>query len=150
MLAFQLNKVWIDEISLWSAAAKKSPLMPRVHVELGNALRVRGDWEKARQRYSRALQLEEKHPAARTNLANMLYEEALKHSDKKLATEALQAAAIEYERVLENDPTYREVLNNLGNIYATIDEHDLAIEYYDRATQIYPNLPEAHFNRARS
>ena len=150
MLAFQRNKVWIDEISLWSAAAKKSPLMPRVHVELGNALRVRGDWEKARQRYSRALQLEEKHPAARTNLANMLYEEALKHSDKKLATEALQAAAIEYERVLENDPTYREVLNNLGNIYATIDEHDLAIEYYDRATQIYPNLPEAHFNRARS
>jgi hypothetical protein len=42
-LAFQRNSVWADEVTLWSAAADGSPLMPRVHVELGNVLLAEGE-----------------------------------------------------------------------------------------------------------
>ena len=150
VLAFQRNNVWADEMSLWTAAAKESPLMPRVHVELGNALRLEGKREAARQRYRRALELDVRHRAARTNLANTFYEEATSAPDRNAAQQHFQAAAVEYEKVLELDPEYREALNSLGNIYAAAEDHERAVTYYHKTIQLYPNFPEAFYNLAAS
>jgi tetratricopeptide (TPR) repeat protein len=150
VLALQRNNAWSDEISLWSAAAKKSPLMPRVHVELGNALRVDGRLEAARLRYRRALELDAGHRAARTNLANIYYEEGLRAADETVAREYLLAAAKEYHQVLVSDPGYREALNSLGNVYAEAGNHAAAISYYGKTIELYPNFPEGHYNLARS
>ena len=148
VLAFQRNNAWADEVSLWTAAAKDSPLMPRVHVELGNALRLEGKREAARQRYGRALELDVRHRAARTNLANIIYEEAMSTPDRSAAQQHFQAAAVEYEKVLELDPEYREALNSLGNVYAAADDHERAVTYYYKTIQLYPNFPEAYYNLA--
>ncbi len=148
VLAFQRNNAWADEVSLWTAAAKDSPLMPRVHVELGNALRLEGKREAARQRYRRALELDVRHRAARTNLANIFYEDAINATDRNVAQEHFQAAAVEYEKVLELDPEYREALNSLGNIYAAAEDHERAVTYYHKTIQLYPNFPEAYYNLA--
>ena len=150
VLAFQRNHAWADEMSLWTAAAKDSPLMPRVHVELGNALRLEGKRDEARQRYRSALELDVRHRAARTNLANIFYEEAMNAPDRNAAQQHFQAAAVEYERVLELDPEYREALNSLGNIYAAAEDHERAVTYYLKTIQLYPNFPEAYYNLAAS
>ena len=150
LLAFQRNNVWADDVSLWTAAARNSPLMPRAHVELGNALRLEGKREGARQSYRRALELDAAHRAARTNLANFLYEEAASASDGTQAQQYFKAAAVEYEKVLELDPEYREALNSLGNIHAATGDHERAIAYYRKTIQLYPNFPEAYYNLAGS
>ena len=143
-LAFQRNRIWGDELSLWEDAAAGSPEMPRVHVHLGNALRERGDWIKARDEYQAALRLEPEHRAARTNLGNLFFEAGEREQER--AGEYWQKAAGEYERVLAVDPEYQEALNNLGSVYMMLGKLGDAERIYHQTVERHPNFADAYFN----
>lgn len=145
-LSFQRNPVWRDELSLWADAARKSPLMPRVHVHLGEAMHQRGWLEEARQEFATALRLDPEHRAARTNLATLDYEVGLAQPDSAVARGYFARAAEEYEQVLKLDPTYKEALNNLGSVYLMLDRVEEANQIYRRAVESSPNLATLHFN----
>ena len=144
VLAFQRNRIWGDELSLWKDAAVRSPEMPRVHVHLGNALRERGERVEARDEYQAALRLEPEHRAARTNLGNLFYEAGGREPER--AGEYWKKAAREYEQVLAVDPEYQEALNNLGSVYMMLGKLGDAERIYRRTVKRHPNFVDAHFN----
>ena len=145
-LTVQRNAVWQDELTLWRDSANKSPLMARPHVHLGNALRDQDLSVAAGKEYERALQLEPSHRSARTNLANLYYEQGWRAPDSSLARPFFLKAASEYERVLDLDPDYREALNNLGNAYFMLGRAEAAAGAFQRAVRSHPLFPEAHYN----
>lgn len=145
-LVVQRNQEWRDELSLWSAAARRSPDMPRVHAHLGEALRRQGDLAGAQREYETTLRLDPQHRAARTNLGNLHYERAQALRDSAAAAREYGLAAAAYEQVLRLDPDYREALNNLGSIYLLQGRDAEAGQVYRRVVALSPNFPEAHYN----
>lgn len=149
ILTVERNAVWASELHLWRDSTRKSPAMPRSHVHLGNALQLNGKATEAMLAFGTALRLDPGHRAARTNLANLLYEAGVgADSDSVDAAAAayLERAAAEYEMVLELDPEYREALNNLGNVYQRLGRLDEAAELYRRATRFHPNFGDGYYN----
>jgi tetratricopeptide (TPR) repeat protein len=56
-------------------------------------------------------------------------------------------SAIEnYEKALELNPKYVDVLNNLGLIYDKLENYQKAIFYYQNALEIKPDYAIAHYN----
>ena len=76
--------------------------------------------------------------------------EALKHLLNLLKKNAFNAA-LEFGNALL--PTFNEsplLLNLLGNAYQAVNNLDLAIEKFDKATELKPNFFDAHFNLANA
>jgi len=145
-LVAQRNREWTDELSLWRAAAARSPQAPRARVHLGEALRQGGDLAGARREFDAALRLDPGHRAARTNLGNLHYEAALTQPDSAAAQREYALAAAQYEEVLRRDPDFREALNNLGSIYLVLGRVVEAAQVYERVVALSPHFPEAHYN----
>jgi tetratricopeptide (TPR) repeat protein len=57
-------------------------------------------------------------------------------------------AIVEYEKVLEYDPKFRDALINLGAEYLDRNQLDKAINYLERAVQVAPDEPLVHHNLA--
>ena len=140
------NAVWADELSLWTQSVAHSPHMSRSHVHLANAQRELGQVAAAQASYERALQLDPDHRAARTNLANLLYEAGIGAADGR---EYLSRAAQEYKRVLALDPGYKEALINLANVLRALGDDEAAAQYYKRAIEAYPNFSDGYYNLAQ-
>ncbi len=62
------NRVYASEVLLWEDAVKKSPAKARVHNNLGYAYYLSGNLEKAREAYTRALDLNPRSVVTRNNL----------------------------------------------------------------------------------
>jgi len=146
----QRNRVWQDELSLWQDAAAKSPLMPRVHVHLGNALSAAGDRSQAMIAFTKAVNLDPEHRAAHTNLGNIAYELALEESDPRRRKRHLGTAQAAYQKVLLMDAGHKEALNNLGSVYLIQQDHTKAMELYDHLVTIHPNFADGHYNRGQA
>jgi len=144
LLAYERNKVWSDELSLWQDAVRKSPQMSRPQVFLGNALRENGDYSGAKQAYEKVLALDPEHRSARTNLAN-IYLEAAQRDSTKMGT-YLQRAEQHYLRVLAADASYSEALNNLGSIYIMRGELARAEQVMVRLVETAPNFSDGYYN----
>jgi tetratricopeptide (TPR) repeat protein len=145
-LVAQRNQEWRDELSLWGAALWHSSSMPRVHAQLGHALRLAGDREGARREFAETLRLDPQHRAARANLGTLYYELAQAQSDSALAHNYYTQAAAEYEQVLKLDPQYKEALNGLGNTYLVLGRTAEAAQVYQQAVSLSPNFPEGYYN----
>ena len=168
LMAFERNRVWSDEVSLWGDAAVKNPGSVRPLVYLGNATRQRGQLELAERYYRRALQLEADHPTVRANLANVYQD--LGRYDLAIATfaqvlvehpgmtdvhyslgrvyqEAGRAneAIEQYQALPLASPQRKFADNNIGTIFQVAGKIDSALYYYGRAGQFV----QARSNRAR-
>jgi protein O-mannosyl-transferase len=166
---YQRNKVWQDEISLWSDVVQKSPQKARGHNNLGAAYGDRNRWDEAIQEYKTALTLKPKLAEAHNNLGSAYkelgqykaaaqeyktalslkpeYAEAqnnlgMAYYDQGKLTEAL----VEYEKTLKINPDYAIAYNNRGNVYKKIGRLSEAFEDYRRALAINPDFAEAHNN----
>ncbi|MEC7843064.1 MAG: tetratricopeptide repeat protein [Candidatus Latescibacterota bacterium] len=152
-LSLSRNRVWADDFSLWSDAVEKSPLMPRVHLYLGNvhkdaALRTRdrelelAHWKEADEAYETVIELksdEELSLRALNNRGSIQFE-----LRDYLAAEPF------FRKALEIKPMYADANINLGSILlwkgrrsASADSmHDYlnqAISMYERALSVLPN-----------
>ena len=146
LTSLQRNAVWENELTLWSDAADKSPLMARPHVHLGNAQRAVGDMEAARSSFRRALELEPGHRAARANLANLYLEGAFAAEDAERRSALLEAALTEFDVVLRSDPDYREALNGKATALSQLGRREAAIEVYGRLLRAHPHFADGYYN----
>ena len=141
------NAVWENELSLWGDAAIKSPSMARPHVHLGNAQAAGGDRSAAEASFKRALQVESTHRAARTNLASLYLEHALtlplEHARRP---GFVQAAQVEFERVLRADPKYREALSGKATALSQLGQQGAAIEVYEQLLSAHPHFADGYYN----
>lgn len=141
------NAVWESELSLWADSAAKSPSMARSHVHLGNAQAASGDARGAEESFRRALEIESTHRAARTNLANLYLEYALKlPAQEPVRPAALQRALTEFEAVLDSDANYREALSGKATTLSQLGRDELAIATYRQLLQQHPHFADGHYN----
>lgn len=138
---FERNKVWKDDMSLWSDALKKSPNKSRPHNNLGNAYLNRGNPRKAIEHHLRAIALDEENHDAYYNLAN-----------DYLKVERLEDTIGYYKKAVELKPDYAKAYANLGTVYNMMGRYDdaieqalLALKYRPHYVDVYYNLANAYF-----
>jgi Tfp pilus assembly protein PilF len=159
-LVIERNTVWKSELSLWSDAVVKAPLMPRIHLYLGNAHKdaafasiseeqALAHWQEARVAYRRAIELDPQNDLALRALNNL--------GAVSFVLKDIEAAEKAYRRAVELNPKYADALVNLGTIYhekARLNPNPVesepqlreSISYYRKALRLLPNHSDAWAN----
>jgi Flp pilus assembly protein TadD len=160
---------WRNSITLFEHTLAVTTDNPVIHNNLGKALIRRGEIDKARFHYAKALQLQPNSAKAHTNLGNILeqqgkLEEAMHHYysavrlDPKLAEahfnlgNALirqgknQEAASHFAMAVQLNGHFAEAHNSLGVSLARQGRFDEAIAHFSKALQIKPDYPQAQRN----
>ena len=127
--------VWSDAVSLWGDVARKSPMKPRGHVNLGFALKRTGDYDGALAAYDEALRFAPGEYRAMSNRGVLYFE--LGRVDDAIA---------DYRRALEINPRYAAARSNLGAAYFSRGLTEEAVSEYAAALADYPDLVETRTN----
>jgi tetratricopeptide (TPR) repeat protein len=170
---YQRNKVWGDDLTLWTDATMKSPNKARPRVNLGVALADRGRTEEAVDHFSKALESMPDHAEAHNNLGAALADlgrtrEAIKHYSQALKLKPdyadarnnigvalanigqVKEAADHFSELLRMSPDDGDLHFNLANALASQGKTEEAVKHYNEALRIRPEDQEVHFNLGRA
>ncbi|MDF1579109.1 MAG: tetratricopeptide repeat protein, partial [Desulfobulbales bacterium] len=150
------NKVWGDELSLWSDAAGKSPQKARPQNNLGTAMFHKGRYKEAIVSYSRTLEIEPEHAIAHNNLGFLLDEfgrirEAIHHYLQAIRIQPdYRQAHLNLNKTIKNlpggnperiEPVPSDPVESLlarGTIMADLDSPEEALAFFTQALAINP------------
>ncbi|HOY31082.1 MAG TPA: tetratricopeptide repeat protein [Bacteroidales bacterium] len=135
VLTYQRNKVWKDDVTLWSDVVSKSPDKARPYVNLGSAYGTIGDKNKAIYNFSKAIEISPDFLFAYWN-RGLAYDE-LQQPDKALA---------DYTKAIEIDRKCIDAYYNRGVVYDKLGQPDKAIEDYTKAIEIDPKTYVKSYN----
>ena len=135
LMTFKRIPVWHDKQSLWEDTVKKNPNNDRAHYNLGLIYQSQGDFESARQEFSKVVQLNpgysEAHNSLGTAYANL---------------NQIEKALLHYRRAIDLSPNYARAHYNLGNTLVKMGRYDEAIGAYQKAVQLNPDYIDAYAN----
>ncbi len=134
-LTFNRNKVWKDEVSIWSDVVIKSPNKARPFVNLGNALKNIGQFDVAIEDYTKAININPKFSDAYYNRA-VAYDKLSQWGK----------AITDYSKTIEINPKYLEAYNNRGADYGKLEKWNEAIVDYNAAIKIDSNNAMPYYN----
>jgi protein O-mannosyl-transferase len=135
-LAYERNKVWKDDLSMWNDIVKKSPDKARAVTSRGLAYAELGQWEKAVADYTRALQIDPK--AHYTLISRGLAYKNMGRFDDAMA---------DYTSAIAINPADAITFCNRGVSYFMLGEREKAIADFSRAIELDPGLTDAYSNR---
>jgi Tfp pilus assembly protein PilF len=156
-------------IDNYKQALKINPDYAEVYINMGNALKDKGDLEAAIENYKKALKINPDYAAAYINMGTILqnkgdleaaienYKKALKINPDYVAAYInmgtamqnkgdLEAAIENYKKALKINPDYAEVYNNMGIVLKDKGDPEAAIENYKKALKINPDYAEVYNN----
>ena len=139
LLTFQRNKVWKDDLTLWSDVVEKSPGKARAITNRGSAYATLGEWDRAMEDYSRALQLDPKFP-----ISLMSRGFAFKNMGK------YEKAVADYSVAIEVDPYNKLAYNDRGVCYISMGEYEKAIADFSKVIELDAENSDAYSNRSAS
>jgi tetratricopeptide (TPR) repeat protein len=166
------NKIFSNELTLWSDALEKSPDKLRTKINAVSAFHRYGRHDEAIAVALEALKKDPHNPEMYNKLGiSYMYKgeydkaiEALRTSIQMdsdnakprnnlgvvyLAMKEFDQAIAEFKQALSINPRYAEAYNNLAKTLATKGSLDEAIEMQKEATRISPKMGEYHFNLAK-
>jgi tetratricopeptide (TPR) repeat protein len=132
---YQRNRVWENELTLWSDVVKKSPNKARPNHNLGMALANQGMLDKAIAQYQKALQADPKYYES-----NIIWGKTLENRGQ------IDAAGEQYLAALRIKPNSSVAHNNLGVVLYKKGQFSEAIDHFMLALQIRQSYEEAYFN----
>lgn len=124
-----------DTLSVLQKTAGLMPGNAEAHNNLGNALQIHGQHEKAAASCRRALELKPDFAEAHSNLGNALQDLG-----------QLDDAAASYRRALELKPDFAVAHYNLGSVQTEMGQLDDAVASFRRALKIDPGSAIMHHN----
>lgn len=169
VLTWQRNKVWKDEISLWSDVVTKAQENMRAHQILGYNLELVGEYEGAQAEYLKARELRADNVVVVNDLGRLMglqgrygeaeewYRKALEINPKNLNSYnglgnlrlnqgRLEEAEEFYLKALENSGKDLAAYNNLGYVYMLQERWEEAEEMFEQALKIDPEFEQAKGN----
>jgi protein O-mannosyl-transferase len=135
-LTYERNKVWKNEITLWSDVISNHPNKVRPFFNRGCAYADLGLWTKAVSDYSKAIRIDPKFTLAYSNRGV-----AYGHFGE------WNEAIADYTRTIEINPKYSEAYSNRGMAYHSLAQYDKAIADYSRGIEINPRQASFYYNR---
>ena len=137
ILTYQRNKVWKDEISLWSNTVDRSPNKARPYNNLGYAFYQHGDITQAIFNFNKAIALYPDYADAYDNLGWTYYNQG-----------NLSRAFDDYNKAIELNPRFAKAYNNRGLLYYKQGRFSQAMADYNEAIAMDPDFAEPYNNRA--
>jgi lipoprotein NlpI len=135
-LTYERNKIWKDDITLWSDVVSKSPDKARPFEVRGYSYGNLGRWDMAISDYSRAIEI------------NPAYTEAYSNRGVSYGNLGQWDKAInDYSVAIRIDPQYTDAYTNRGVAWCNLGQWDKAITDFNRAIKIKPQCTEAYTNR---
>jgi tetratricopeptide (TPR) repeat protein len=135
-LTFQRNKVWKDELTLWSDVVSKSPQKARGYDSRGNAYNKIGKYEQAFNDFNKAITLQPNYSTAYNNRGNVF------NRDGKY-----KQALEDYTKAIELQPNYASAYSNRGHVNCKLKKYEEALNDINKALSLKPNYPVAYLNR---
>jgi tetratricopeptide (TPR) repeat protein len=127
---------WIDDrgnvanaISEMRLALKYNPTSPEIHLEMAALLEKSGDTEGAIEHAQKAAQMDPQDPDPHWFLANLYFRPQLRGSS---ATNGMQKAVGELEKLRELTPDDERVYYALGGAYFELNQPEKAIQAYEK------------------
>ena len=137
VLTFNRNKVWKDEISLWSDAAKKSPNKARPFLNRGYAYGNIQQWDNAIIDFNKVNEIEPKfHSAAYYNLGLAYWTKGQKDLSVK-----------NYSLAIEVNPKYDDAYYARGTCYYYLNQPEKALADYTKAIEVNNKYDKAYTGR---
>jgi Flp pilus assembly protein TadD len=137
VLSYNRNKVWKDEISLWSDAAKKSPNKVRPFLNRGYAYGNIKEWDNAITDFNRVNEIEPKfHAAAYYNLGLAYWTRGQKELSVK-----------NYSLAIEVDPKYDDAYYGRGTCYFYLNQPEQALADYNKTIEVNNKYDKAYTAR---
>jgi tetratricopeptide (TPR) repeat protein len=136
LLTIQRNRVWENDLTLWTDTVKKSPGLARPHLNLGLACQLSNRPDAAIAQYREALAVNPRLSLAHINIAGIL----AGRGDLDAAESALRRAA-------ELSPSLPDPYLNLAVIALKRRQPEAALELLDRAESLGDSYL-VHLNRA--
>jgi tetratricopeptide (TPR) repeat protein len=163
------NRIWRDDVSLWTDVVEKSPGKARAHYNLGVALLEAGRLGDAEARLQAALRIEPSYAAAMGTLgriheargrpaeAYQAFVEALRLDPRQILIRndlglllqkvgRLDEAERELREAVRRDPSLSVVRNSLAGVLAARGELGAAEREYREAGRLAPDSPAAQLN----
>ena len=135
VMSIDRNRVWATEVSLWTDARDKYPMLVRPHNNLGDAYDKLGEYWLATIEYENCLKLEPNYELAIVNLGN-IYGKAGN----------LDMAQKYFEKALAINDRIAEAHYNLATIYLKRGMYGDALYTYEKALAINPDMHDARLN----
>lgn len=136
-LAYQRNKVWKDEIALWSDAVVKSPGKARPYINRGYAYGKMQRWNQSIQDFQKVNELfPDQHATAFYNLGIAYW--ALGEKQKSLDN---------YSKAIQVDPKNFESYYARGVCFHFLNDPDKAISDYSKTIELNPSYEKAYYSR---
>ncbi|HNQ68868.1 MAG TPA: tetratricopeptide repeat protein [Bacteroidales bacterium] len=136
VLAFNRNKVWKDDISLWTDAMIKSPNKARPYGNLGVAYGQTGQWDKAIEYYTKSIEI--------SPIYSMIYyNRGVAYANQQ----NWEFAIADYNKAIEISPDYAVAHFNRGIANSNLGNLEIAINDFSKAIELDPSFTLAYFNR---
>jgi tetratricopeptide (TPR) repeat protein len=132
---YERNKIWQDDLRLWTDCNKKSPNKARPYLNIGQILTNQKRYDEALPNYLKALQINPIFVDAHYNLGVLF--------DKRGET---NKAIQHYRKAVELEPDFTKANNNLGVALLKQDLPGEAISHFQKALKIDPGFAAAHIN----
>lgn len=133
-LTVQRNRIWADEVRLWTEATERAPGAADAWYGLGDALRFAGRFSEGMTAYEAAIALDRDHLDAWNNLGI---------AKAELGDAAGAEAA--WRGALARKPSYCKAHNNLGSLAYRQQRWELAIGELQSSLAYCPESAAAHY-----
>ncbi len=133
------GQIWKDDLTLWTETVRLYPKNYHAHLNLAKSYMVSGEVELAKKAYNNSIRFNKQllHPK-KLSLAESWYNLGLLEFNSNEVERAIEAYR-QSLRIKVKPSLTRDVLNNLGNAYATGGYIDEAIRTYEQALAIDPS-----------
>jgi tetratricopeptide (TPR) repeat protein len=133
---YQRNKIWKDEVTLWSDVIAKSPDKARGYNNRGYAYLKQGRLDLSLQDFTMAIKIQPDLAKAYNNRAQVYFDKG-----------DFNAAFLDFNKAIEIQPDYAKAISNRAAIYLKEGRFDEALADYNEAIRIEPGLSGIYNNR---
>lgn len=136
---FQRNKVWKNDITLYSNVLKNNPNVIEALNNRGNAYNFRGNFQLAIADFNRGLEIQPNYKSFYNNRAQSYFQ-----------LDSFNLALGDLDKAIKLDPGYLDAYLNKGQVYVEMGDYDQAVRVYSKAITMAPYRALIYLSRANA